>query len=191
MKGEAMKNLLTYSLLLSLILGVAVDGAGFQKKRPAAKRRAAGELSPGSKRSAKSESKAKDEKDAQIASFVAAFDAFTAELVKRVEKADNPATGVSRAQKYMETEKAKIKARFDAVKCIGETEVRPETKKKLSDHFYNDGVMIGRLQAKYGSDPVILEKLKKLTNDFLNILKIDHPCPKKGSSGSARSVTAL
>jgi Tfp pilus assembly protein PilP len=110
-------------------------------------------------------------KDAEINSFVTEINNFTDEIVKKVEGGSTPEAGVDDAQKYLDSRKADIKSKFDAVKNIGENQVSEETKKKLSDSFYQDGVKLGQLQQKYGSDEAVKTKLKKLTQDFLDLLK--------------------
>ena len=111
-------------------------------------------------------------KDDQINSFVTEINTFTDELVKKVESASSPSEGVDDAQKYMDSRKADLRAKFDSVKNIGENQVSEETKKKMQDSFYQDGVKVGQLTAKYGSDPAVRTKLQKLTQDFLELFKM-------------------
>jgi Tfp pilus assembly protein PilP len=111
-------------------------------------------------------------KDDQINSFVNEINTFTDELVKKVESAPTPSEGVDEAQKFMDSRKADLKEKFNSVKGIGENQVSEETKKKMSESFYNDGVKVGQLQAKYGSDPAVKTKLQKLTQDFLELFKM-------------------
>ena len=111
-------------------------------------------------------------KDDQINSFVNEINTFTDELVKKVESAPTPSEGVDDAQKFMDSRKADLKEKFNSVKGIGENQVSEETKKKMSESFYNDGVKVGQLQAKYGSDPAVKTKLQKLTQDFLELFKM-------------------
>ncbi len=111
-------------------------------------------------------------KDDQINSFVNEINSFTDELVKKVEDGATPSEGVDEAQKYMDSRKADLRAKFDSVKNIGENQVSEETKKKMQDSFYQDGVKVGQLTAKYGSDPAVKTKLQKLTQDFLELFKM-------------------
>lgn len=111
-------------------------------------------------------------KDDQINSFVTEINTFTDELVKKVESAPSPAEGVNEAQKYMDSRKADLREKFNSVKNIGENQVSEETKKKMQDSFYQDGVKVGQLTAKYGSDPDVRTKLQKLTQDFLELFKM-------------------
>jgi Tfp pilus assembly protein PilP len=111
-------------------------------------------------------------KDDQINSFVNEINTFTDELVKKVESAPTPSQGVDDAQKFMDSRKADLKSKFDSVKNIGENQVSEETKKKMQESFYNDGMKVGQLQTKYGSDPAVRTKLQKLTQDFLDLFKM-------------------
>lgn len=111
-------------------------------------------------------------KDDQINSFVNEINTFTDELVKKVESAPNPSQGVDDAQKFMDSRKADLKEKFNSVKNIGENQVSEETKKKMQESFYNDGMKVGQLQTKYGSDPAVRTKLTKLTQDFLDLFKM-------------------
>jgi Tfp pilus assembly protein PilP len=111
-------------------------------------------------------------KDDQINSFVNEINTFTDELVKKVESAPSPAEGVDEAQKYMDSRKADLRAKFDSVKNIGENQVSEETKKKMQESFYNDGVKVGQLTSKYGSDPEVKTKLEKLSKDFIELFKM-------------------
>lgn len=111
-------------------------------------------------------------KDDQINSFVKEINSFTDELVKKVENAPTPEAGVDEAQKYMDSRKTELRDKFNSVKGIGENQVSEETKKNMKDSFYQDGVKVGQLTAKYGSDPDVKAKLKKLTDDFLGLFQM-------------------
>lgn len=108
-----------------------------------------------------------ESKDAEVDAFVNAINAFTDELVRKVEAAPNPSDGVDAAQNYMDTEKQRLRAQFNSIKDIGECKVTAETKKRMQDDFYQDGVKVGQLTAKYGADPAVKAKLRKLTQDYL------------------------
>jgi Tfp pilus assembly protein PilP len=112
-------------------------------------------------------------KDDKINSFVNEINSFTDELVKKVESASTPSEGVDEAQKLMDSRKADLREKFNSVKNIGENQVSEETKKKMKDDFYQDGVKVGQLTQKYGSDPAVKAKLSKLTQDFLALFKME------------------
>lgn len=111
-------------------------------------------------------------KDADINAFVTEINTFTDELVKKVESAPTPAQGVDDAQKHLDSRKADLKAKFDSVKNIGENQVSKETRDKLQKDLTADGTKMGQLIQKYGSDPAVNTKLKKLTQDFLDLFKM-------------------
>ena len=111
-------------------------------------------------------------KDDQINTFVKEINTFTDELVKKVESAPTPEAGVDDAQKYMDSRKTELRDKFNAVKGIGENQVSEETKKNMKDSFYQDGVKVGQLTAKYGSDAAVKTKLQKLTQDFLSLFQM-------------------
>ena len=109
--------------------------------------------------------------DAQMNSFVNNLNTFTDELVSRVTAAPSPADGVDDAQNYMNAEQAGLKAAFDSVKNISECQLSQKVQESMSESFYRNGINVGQLQAKYGSDPAVRVKLQKLTKDFLDLFK--------------------
>jgi hypothetical protein len=131
--------------------------------------------------------------DTRVASFVEAVNALTTELVKKVETGSNPSDGIDAAQRYMDSMKPRIRAQFESVEGIGECQVNEQTKKTLSDDFYNDGVKLGQLQQKYGKDDLLRNKLQKLTQDFLNTLTSSHPVQGTGEIDvkTGRNVPSL
>jgi outer membrane murein-binding lipoprotein Lpp len=102
-------------------------------------------------------------KDDQINSFISDVNSFTDELVKKVDAAPNPSQGLDDAQNYLDSRKSEIKGKFDSIKNIGE---------KLQDNMFQDGMKVGQLTAKYGSDPELSPKVKKLTQDFQDLFKM-------------------
>ena len=110
-------------------------------------------------------------KDDEVNSFMTDLDNFTNELVKKVESGSTPSAGVDDAQKYLDSRKSELQGKFNSIKKIGENQVSEETKKKMKDSFYQNGVKVGQLTAKYGSDPEVRTKLQKLTQDFLGLFQ--------------------
>lgn len=113
-----------------------------------------------------------EKKDAEINSFVDTINAFTDDLVRQVEIAGTPSIGVDAAQRYMDERKPELKALFDKIKNIGECEVSEVTTERFQKDLTEDGTKMGTLQAKYGSDLSVSTKLRKLTQDFLDIFKM-------------------
>lgn len=113
-----------------------------------------------------------ENKEAEINSFVDTINAFTDDLVRLVEIAGTPSMGVDAAQRYLDERKPELKALFDKVKDIGECAVSEVTTTRIQKDLTEDGTKMGELLAKYGSDPSVRTKLKKLTQDFLDIFKM-------------------
>ena len=105
-----------------------------------------------------------------VNSFIAEMDAFTNELVKRVESAPNPSAGVDEAQKYMDSRKADLKAKFDALKSVRDAQVDEEAKKLMVESLTRNAMSVASLQMKYlgtsVKDPAFRTKLGKLTEDY-------------------------
>ena len=115
-------------------------------------------------------------KDAQITSVVAELDTFTAELVKKVESAPNPSTGVDDAQKFFDSKKDDIAAKIATLKNIRGYQVSEETTKKMTASMVDDAKKVAGLQLKYIStsirDPAFKAKLEKLTRDYQALFKV-------------------
>ncbi len=108
-------------------------------------------------------------KDEQMKSVIRDLDAFTTELVQKVETG-----GVDEGQKFMDSKKAEIKAKMDSIKDIREFQVSDETKKFMTDSFIKDLTAVMSLQMKYVSkgvaDPAFKAKLEKLVADYRELL---------------------
>ncbi|MBD0325802.1 MAG: hypothetical protein ICV68_05190 [Pyrinomonadaceae bacterium] len=110
-------------------------------------------------------------KDDEVNAFINDLNTFTDELVKKVESGPNPSAGADEAQKYFDSKKADIQSKLDSVKKIGEKQVSEETKKKLTDGLYNNGMKIGKMTAKYSADPAAGPKVQKITQDYMALLR--------------------
>ncbi|MEW6212360.1 MAG: hypothetical protein AB1631_28805 [Acidobacteriota bacterium] len=108
-------------------------------------------------------------KDDQMRSVIKDLDAFTTELVQKVETG-----GVDEGQKFMDSNKADMKAKLESIKDIREFQVSEETKKFMTDSLIKDLTAIMSLQTKYVSksvaDPVFKSKLEKLVADYRALL---------------------
>ena len=108
-------------------------------------------------------------KDDQIKSVIKDLDAFTTELVQKVETG-----GVDEGQKFMDSKKAEIKAKMDSIKDIRDFQVSDETKKFMTDSLTKDVTAVMTLQIKYVSksvaDPTFKSKLEKLISDYRELL---------------------
>jgi hypothetical protein len=188
-----MKNLFACSLWLALIFGLNASGEGFQKKRPAPKRSTTRtlpprELAPPPLRSTIEELRRENEKavevvkpanetEAEVSSFIAAFDLFTKQLAAKIIAAATPLEGVSQAQKFLDAQRAEMKLRFEAMICIPESKVSKRFEAEMKTHFYRNGMLIGKLMVAYGSDYSVHTQYLKLTKDYLGLFEIKAPCP--------------
>lgn len=115
-------------------------------------------------------------KDAQINSIVADLDAFTTELVKRVDSAPNPSDGVDDAQKFFDSKKADMTAKIATLKGVRGYQLSEETTKKMTTSMIDDAKRVAALQIKYIStsirDPAFKAKLEKLTRDYQSLFKV-------------------
>jgi hypothetical protein len=110
-------------------------------------------------------------KDDEVNAFMNDLNTFTDELVKKVEAGPTPSAGADEAQKYFDSRKADILEKLNSVKKIGQNQVSDETKKKTGADFYNNGMKIGKLSAKYSADPTAGPKVQKLMQDYMTLLR--------------------
>jgi hypothetical protein len=113
-------------------------------------------------------------KDAEVNATVAAVDALTTELVRRIEAAPNPCDGVDDAQKYLDAMKTEIASKMGVLKSLRADQVSDETKRKLASRLGEDASRVGELQVKYVShsisNPAFKTKLDKLVADYQTLL---------------------
>jgi hypothetical protein len=116
-------------------------------------------------------------KDDEIKSVVTEFNTFTAEIVKKVESAPNPSTGVDDAQKYLDSKKNDIKAKLDSIKGVRGFQVSKETMEQMTKEMIDNGTKVANLQVKYVSqsvkDPAFKSKIEKLVSDYTDLLKME------------------
>jgi hypothetical protein len=115
-------------------------------------------------------------KDAEINSVLADFDSFTQELVKRVESAQTPASGVDAAQKYLEEKRAELRSKWDSIKKVKNFQVSDETKKRMEEDLKKNLMSVYGLQSKYIDqsikDATFKTKLDKLISDYKNLYDV-------------------
>ncbi len=115
-------------------------------------------------------------KDAEVKAILADFDSFTAELVKRVDAASNPADGVDDAQKYFDSKKTEMTGKMEQLKAIRGYQVGEETKKMMESSLVEDAKKIANLQVKYMGtsmrDATFKAKLDKLTRDYQSLFRM-------------------
>ena len=108
-------------------------------------------------------------KDDQVKSVIKDLDAFTNELVQKIESG-----GIDEGQKFMDSKKADIKAKMESIKDIREFQISDETKKFMTDSLTKNVTSVISLQMKYVSqsvaDPAFKTKLEKLISDYRDLL---------------------
>ena len=113
-------------------------------------------------------------KDTDVSAVIGELDAFTQEIVKRVE-ANPTAAGVDDAQKYFDSKKADMTAKLASIKDVRDFQVSEETKKKMMETVTNDAMSMSKLQIKFMNnsmrDPAFKSKLDKLTQDYIALLQ--------------------
>lgn len=113
-------------------------------------------------------------KDAEVNTILVTIDSFTTELVRCIETAPNPNTGVDDAQKYFDSRKADLAARMETLKGLRAYQVSDETKRRVASSLVDDASKVGNLQIEYVnqsmSDPAFKAKLDKLVKDHQALL---------------------
>lgn len=113
-------------------------------------------------------------RDEDVGKVVDELNAFTAEVVKRVD-ANPTSAGVDDAQKYFDSRKDEMKDKLASIKNVREAQVTEETKKKMLESFTNNVMSVSKLQIKYMNqsmrDPALRGKLEKLSKDYNALLQ--------------------
>ncbi len=114
-------------------------------------------------------------KDAQVESVLADFDAFTKEMVGKIDTAANPSAGADAAQAYMDSKKADMQAKLGTLKGLRGFQVSEETKKKMMEKGGENAMTVAKLKIKYISaamrDPALSAKFDKLNADYMALIK--------------------
>ena len=114
-------------------------------------------------------------RDADVGAVIADLDAFTKELVGKVESNPNPSAGADEAQKYFDSRKEEMTKKLASIKDVREAQVSAETKKKMEESFTNNVTNVAKLQLKYMNqsmrDPTLRPKLAKLSQDYNAMLQ--------------------
>lgn len=109
-------------------------------------------------------------KDDEMKAVVKDIDAFTTELVRKVESSQASAAGLDEAQKFLDSKKPEIKAKLDSIKNVRGFQVSEETMKTVTESLTKNATAVASLQLKYISqsvkDPAIKAKLEKIVNDY-------------------------
>ncbi|HYH85274.1 MAG TPA: hypothetical protein VEX60_07310 [Pyrinomonadaceae bacterium] len=115
-------------------------------------------------------------KDTEVNAVIADLDAFTKELVQKVEGAQNPSAGIDDAQKFLDARKADMRAKIESLKGMRGYQVSKETTAKITESVTEDVMSVNKLKIKFMSntmrDPALKAKLDKLVEDYNALLKM-------------------
>ena len=114
-------------------------------------------------------------KDAQVESVLADFDAFTKEMVGKIDSAPNPSAGADAAQAYMDSHKADMQAKLATLKGLRGFQVSEATQKKMMERMTENTMTVAKLKIKYINfamrDPALSAKFDKLNADYMALIK--------------------
>lgn len=115
-------------------------------------------------------------KDAEINSVLLDFDSFTRELLKKVETAESPASGVADAQQYLDEKKAELRSKWESIKTVKNFQVSEETKKRMENDLKKNLMSVYGLQSRYIDESIkstaFKTKLDKLISDYKNLYEV-------------------
>ena len=117
-------------------------------------------------------------KDAEVDRTLSEIDAFTQELVRRVDAAENPSRGVSEAQQYFDARKAEIGSKLSALREVrgGEVSDGEAMRRKMEESLTTNLLSVDGLRTKYirasMDDPDFQARLDKLVSDYKALFKV-------------------
>lgn len=114
-------------------------------------------------------------KDAEVEAFISENNSVIKEIVAKIEA--NPSkAGVEDAQKVLETRKAGLKGKWDAIKEARGMQVSEAVTKKLNDSMTADMKLLTDVQQKHAmklaQDGDAMDKFVKLVKDYSEIIKM-------------------
>jgi hypothetical protein len=112
-------------------------------------------------------------KDAEVSAVLTELDAFTKELVQKVETNQGSPEGIDAAQQYLDAKKTDLKKKLDVLKGVRGFQISEATKKTMTDGFAKNATQVMSLQIKYVrnmKDANYKAKLEKLVTDYRNLL---------------------
>src|SRR5258708_17485253 len=88
-------------------------------------------------------------KDDEINAAMKDLNTFTTEMVAKVQKATDPATGVIEAQKYFEAQQSELKKKLSVIKDVRGFQVTEDAQKKMQSDITNNVTAVASLQITY------------------------------------------
>lgn len=113
-------------------------------------------------------------KDAEINTSMNELNAFTTELIQKVESAQGSPEGIDAAQRFFESRKAEMEKKLSILKGARGFQVSDEAKKSMTESLTKNVTNVASLQLKYMTrsvkDPNYKARLEKLVKDYQNLL---------------------
>lgn len=110
-----------------------------------------------------------------LSEMVSAVNAFTGELVSKVEKAEDSKEGLAQAQKLLDARKGELAARVAAARNSPESKSNASARTTLLEAEVDNTERVHRLQVEYADasarDPDFKARLDKLVSDYDSIFK--------------------
>ncbi len=115
-------------------------------------------------------------KDEQVSAALKDLDAFTSELVQKMDGAKNPADGVKDAQALLDRRKDTLKEKLDLIKSAGQQQVTVDVQRDIAETIKRDVSSVTALSTKYSgssiTDPTFKTKLDKLVSDYQELFRL-------------------
>ncbi len=110
--------------------------------------------------------------DREIEAVLREVHAFTGEFVRKVESANDPATGVDEAQRYLDSRSEEIKVKIDALRKINDAQLSEAMRgRKMEGLMSVNGLQI-KFMTKAMNDPAFKSKLERLLNDYRALVDV-------------------
>jgi len=113
-------------------------------------------------------------KDAEINTSMNELNAFTTELIQKVDSAQGSVEGIDAAQRFFESKKAEMEKKLSVLKGARGFQVSDEAKKSMTESLTKNVTDVASLQLKYigrsMKDPSYKSKLEKLVKDYQSLL---------------------
>ncbi len=110
--------------------------------------------------------------DREIEAVLREVHAFTREFVRKVESANDPATGVDEAQRYLDSRSEEIKVKIDALRKINDAQLSEAMRgRKMEGLMSVNGLQI-KFMTKAMNDPAFKSKLERLLNDYRALVDV-------------------
>ncbi|HEV2705099.1 MAG TPA: hypothetical protein VGV59_04195 [Pyrinomonadaceae bacterium] len=108
-----------------------------------------------------------------VARVVAEVASFTDELLRRIEGAQDPSTGVAEAQKFFDSRAREMRARVGAARASAQASA--EARRSLLESEVDNSARVSNLQTKYldrsMSDAAFKARLDKLVGDYRKLFE--------------------